>query len=89
MPGPLLANRPSIITLNLQSHDGSPYKLPSLSLLTCKLSTDKSPANDCDIKEMLDTGESIIISFTPQYPGVDQLQVQVGGTDILNSPCTF
>ena len=89
MPGPLLANKPSIITLNLQSHDGSLYELPSLSLLTCKLSTDNSPAIDCDIKEMQDMEESIIISFTPQYPGVHQLQVQVEGTDILNSPCTF
>ena len=88
-PGPLLANRPSIITLNLQSHYGSPYELPSLSLLTCKLSTDKSPAIDCHRKEMPNTGESIIISFTPQYPGVHQLQVQVEGTDILDSSCTF
>ena len=38
---------------------------------------------------MPDTGESIIISFTSQYPGVHQLQVQVGGTDILNSNLSF
>ena len=95
LQGPRLTNKPSTITLTLQSLDGSHFILPFLSLLTCKLSTNRSPAIDCDInchiKETVDacTGEAITISFTPQSSEIHQLQVQVGGINAIGSPCAF
>ena len=72
----------STITLNLQTHDGSPFSVP-LSLISCKLFVD-GQLIACDIN--VTQSGNYNISFTPHTRRKHQLIVQLGGVCIPGSP---
>ena len=77
----------STITVNLQTHDGSPFSVP-LSLISCELSS----AGDSQLisYNISDTQSgNYDISFTPRTGGKHQLTIQLGGVEIPGSPFTF
>ena len=75
-------------TLSLQSKLGSPYKIPPSLPLTCHLISDyTSQAIVCDIKETKVGKYSV--SFTPSSRGKHQLNIQVGGININDTPFSF
>ena len=84
---PCLAKAASTASLNIQSHDGSPFSLPP-SLISCKLSSPNcdSLPRKCDVNQK-HPGE-YDISFSP-HTREDLLIVQVGGVDIPDSPFTL
>ena len=78
------AGKKSTITVNLQTHDGSPLSVP-LSLISCELSSaGDSQLISCDINETQSGNHDI--SFTPHTGGEHQLTIQLGGVNIPGSP---
>ena len=76
----------STITLNLQTHDGTPLSVP-LSLISCELSSSgDSRLIACDITET-QLG-NYDISFTPHTRAKHLLIVRLGGVDVPGSPFT-
>ena len=79
-------DKKSTITLNLQTHDGTPLSVP-LSLISCELSSfGDSRLIACDITET-QLG-NYDISFTPHTRVKHQLIVRLGGVDVPGSPFT-
>ena len=79
-----------IATLSLQSQDGSPFPLPTPSLISSTFSSPGSSNSDdvkCNVTQT-NPGE-YNITFTPTALGTSLLTVQVGGVDIPNSPFTL
>ena len=77
----------SIITLKLQTQDGSPLSVP-LSLISCELSSaGDSQLISCDINET--QSGNYDISFTPRTRGKHQLTIRLGGVNIPGSPFTL
>ena len=72
----------STITLNLQTHDESPFLVP-LSLVSCKRFVD-GQLIACDIN--VTQSGNYKISFTPHTRRKRQLIVQLGGVCIHGSP---
>ena len=81
------AGKKSTITLNLQTHDGSPLSVP-LSLISCELSSvDDSQLISCYISDT--QSGNYDISFTPRTGGEHQLTLLLGGVNIPGSPFTL
>ena len=80
------AGKKSTITLNLQTHDGSPFSVP-LSLISCELSSaDDSQLISCDISDT--QSGNYDISFTPRTGGKHQMTIRLG-VEIPGSPFTL
>ena len=78
------AGKKSTITLNLQTHDGSPFSVP-LSLISCEFSSvDDSQLISCDINET--QSGNYDIRFTPCTGGKHKLIIRLGGVNIPGSP---
>ena len=81
------AGKKSTITLNLQTHDGSPFSVP-LSLISCEFSSvGDSQLISCDISDT--QSGNYDISFTPRTGGKHQLIIRLGGVNIPGSPFTL
>ena len=81
------AGKKSTITVNLQTHDGSPFSVP-LSLISCELSSaGNSQLISCDISDT--QSGNYDISFTPRTGGKHQLTIRLGGVEIPGSPFTL
>ena len=77
----------STITVNLQTHDGSPFSVP-LSLISCELSSaGDNQLISCDISDM--QSGNYDISFIPRTGGKHQLTIRLGGVEIPGSPFTL
>ena len=80
-------NKKSTITLNFQTHDGSPFSVP-LSLMSCELSSaSDSQLVACDINETQSGNYNI--SFTPRTREKHQLILQLEGIDVPGSSLTL
>ena len=81
------AGKKSTITVNLQTHDGSPFSVP-LSLISCELSSaGDSQLISCDISDT--QSGNYDISFTPRTGGEHQLIIRLGGVNIPDGPFSF
>ena len=90
---PVLTRKPchvgkkSTTSLDLQSHDGSPFSIPT-SLISCQLSLHHCGEHiTCDIDET--QSGNYDITFTPHNQGNHELTVRLGGTDVFSSPITL
>ena len=84
---PCYVGKKSTTLLNLQSHDGSPFSIPT-SLMSCEFS---SPQDGEYIAYDINETQSgnYDITFTPHNEGNHDLTVQLGGINIFSSPITI
>ena len=76
----------STVTLNFQTHDGSPFSVP-LSLISCELSSADSQLIACNINETQRGNYDITI--TPRTIGKHHLIVRLVGVDVPGSSFTL
>ena len=80
-------DKKSTITLNLQTHDGSPLSIP-LSLISCELSS--AGYTDLIVSDVKEIKSGYYdISFTSHTRGKHQMLVRLGGVNIPGSPFTL
>ena len=80
-------DKKSTVTVNLQTHDGSPFSVP-LSLISCELSSaHNSQPISCDVDDTQPGNYNI--SFIPSTGEEYLLTIRIGGVTIPGSPFTL
>ena len=81
-------DKKSTITLNLHTHDGSPFLVPLSLNISCELSS--ADDNELIARDIHETQPGKYdISFTPHTRGKHQLTILLEGVDIPSSPFMF